>query len=317
MNTEMTDLLLTSAIEWHVRLRDGDDATWEAFAEWLGEDARNARAYDEVERMDHLIFPLLSAVKKGTEEKALHVSAPPRRRFAVWIGGALAACLVAAVTIAPRFGSQRYEVATRAGEQRVVRLDAHTQVALNGDTRIVLDHDNPRFAALMHGQALFHVKHDADRPFLLEVGEDRIVDLGTVFDVVRDRAEVRVAVAEGRVEFRRAGGAVAVDAGQALSAPVGRQVQVSETETQAVGAWRQKRLLYAGTPLSQVAGDLARVLGVSIRVSSEIASRPVYGNFNLTGKLTEDMRQIEIALDVKLVRQGAGWLMGPSGRARS
>lgn len=312
MNTEAPDPFLARAIEWHVRLRDGDGDTWEAFAEWLAEDTRNVEAYDKVEALDARIEPLLPEVNEHVP--ANDVGAPPHRKALAWIGGALAASIAAGVLVVPHLGSDRYEIATAAGEQRSVRIDAETQLTLNGDTKITLDRKDLRFAALEHGQAIFQVRHDEKRPFVLEVGKDRVVDLGTVFDVVHDGTETRVAVAEGKVSFERSGREVTLDAGQALATVAGK-VRVSTTSADAVGAWRQKRFLYSGAPLSQVAADLARTLGISIKVEPSIARRPITGNVSVTGVAAEDIRRVELALDVRLERQGNTWVMKPSGRA--
>lgn len=317
MTIDGRDQLLTRAIEWHVRLRDGDDATWDAFAAWIEEDPRHAAAYDRIESLDQAIEPLLPALAAMDRAEPIDDEAPSsRRRFGLWAGGALAASVVAGLFVAPQFGSRRYEVETAAGERRDVRLDAGTEVVLNGATRLVLDRRDPRYAALIYGQALFNVRHDATKPFVLDVGEARIVDLGTVFDVVRDRADLRVAVAEGRVRYAAPGRAVALDAGQALLASRDGTARISPVSADAVGAWRRRRLLYSSAPLSQVARDIARILGVPIRVAPEIAGRPVSGNLTLAGASPADIRRIGIALDVTLTAEGDGWLMGPPGSAR-
>ena len=62
MSLDTPDRVRARAIEWHIRLRDGDDATWEAFAEWIAADPRHASAYDQVEAADHALDPLLPEV---------------------------------------------------------------------------------------------------------------------------------------------------------------------------------------------------------------------------------------------------------------
>ncbi|NIJ35707.1 transmembrane sensor [Sphingopyxis panaciterrae] len=316
MSIEMQDPIIENAIAWHVRLRDGDDAAWEAFADWMAADPRHAAAYDRVEALDERIDPLLAALGEGqpaNDVDPLPLPAPaPRRRFLLWTGGALAASIAAVLTLTPSFTSPRYEVATAAGERRQVQLDEGTDIALNGATKLLLDRDNPRAAALVEGQALFRVRHDDERPFVLAVGEVRIVDLGTIFDVTRERDQIRVAVSEGKVEYRAAGKTVALVAGQSLVATNGGDVTVSDTPVEAVGSWQNRRYLYSGAPLSRVAADLSRAQGIAIRVDPALAGRLFSGNVQIEGSGEAELRRLAIALDVKLERSGQGWVMGPS-----
>ncbi|HEX7854415.1 MAG TPA: FecR domain-containing protein [Sphingobium sp.] len=316
----MQDPILSRAIEWHVRLRDGADEAWEAFAQWLSDDPRHPAAYDEVARMDEQIEPFLPELAYREPEPAQPANDVmplqlTRRRFGLWVSGAIAASIAAVLVIGSQLGSQTYEIATGVGETRVVQIDATTTIALNGATKLLLDHKNPRFASLLTGQALFHVRHDADKRFVLEVGQERVIDVGTVFDVVRSDVGTRVAVAEGSVEYRGKQQTVPLNAGEALLAPRDGDLQVSRTTAAAVGAWRENRLIYSGAPLTQVATDLSRSMGLSIRVHKAIANRPFSGNLIIGGEAPEVMRRLAIALDVRMVRQGNGWLMVPADRA--
>lgn len=312
MSIEMQDPIIERAIAWHVRLRDGDDEAWEAFAEWVAADPRHAEAYERIEALDDRIAPLLASLGEGQPANDVEPLPAPRRRFLLWTGGALAASIAAALTLTSSFTSPRYEVATAAGERRQVQLDEGTDIALNGATKLVLDRDNPRMAALVEGQALFRVRHDDDRPFVLAVGEVRIVDLGTIFDVTREKGEIRVAVSEGKVEYRAADKIVALVAGQSLVATNEGDVAVSDTPIETVGSWQNRRYLYSGAPLSRVAADLSRALGIPIRVDPALAGRSFSGNLQIEGSGEAELRRLAVALDVKLEQSGQGWVMGPS-----
>src|SRR5579864_4699189 len=63
MAPETQNTLRSRAIEWHVRLRDGDDATWDAFTDWLAQDPHHREAYDAIEAIDLAIEPLLPKLR--------------------------------------------------------------------------------------------------------------------------------------------------------------------------------------------------------------------------------------------------------------
>lgn len=315
MAPEAQDSVRARAIEWHIRLRDGDGEVWDAFADWLAEDPHHAQVYDEIERTDLAIDPLLADVTfreaANDTDGPLETPARPVRRWGL-VGGALAASIAVAVVLAPQLASDRYEVATRAGERHMVALDPATQVILNGSTRMTFDRNDARFASLAEGEALFRVRHDDANPFRLEVGDNIVEDAGTVFNVVHEGGEVRVAVAEGRVVYNPKGNAIALDAGQALVDRAGSDtVRVTHVPVDAVGSWQDGRLVYSNAPLSRVAADLGRALGIRIAVAPTIANRPFSGAIALDGSGPEQLERLKPALNVALETGPDGWTMKP------
>ena len=224
----------------------------------------------------------------------------------------MAAGLAALAIASPWMLSSRYDVVTRPGEQRVVTLDAGTQATLNGATHVIFDHKDPRFASLVAGEALFQVRHDAGRPFILGVGGRRIQDIGTLFDVVRDTAQVRIAVAEGEVLYDPSHEAIKLSAGEALTAPLSQgPASITSTSAGEVGGWREGRLAYVGEPLSRVAAELSRALGVRIRVAPSLAGRPFSGALIFDRSHPEELRRLAPALNVALGATPDGWIMKP------
>lgn len=311
MPSESPDSIEARAIEWHIRLRDGDDAIWEGFAEWLAEDPRHAAAYDAIEQADLAIEPLLSHVV--IREAANDVEERPAHGGWRWAlaGGGLAASAAAALLLLPQAESSRYEVATRPGERQVVQLDPATRVTLNGATRMTFDRKDPRFASLAGGEALFQVRHDSARPFRLEVGSNIVEDAGTVFNVVHETGEVRVAVAEGKVVYNPGRGAVPLEAGQALVDRQNSDVDVTRIPVERVGSWKTGSLPYSAAPLSRVAADLSRAMDVRITVAPDLADRPFSGTIALDGSGPEQLRRLQLALNVRLEKGPDGWIMKP------
>lgn len=319
MPAETPDSIDARAIEWHIRLRDGDDAIWEGFAEWLAEDPRHTAAYDAIEQADLALEPLLQhvVVREAANDAEEQPAAPVRRgwRWAV-AGGAVAASAAAAVLMLPQAESSRYEVATRPGQRQVVQLDPATQVTLNGATRMTFDRKDPRFASLAKGEALFQVRHDSARPFRLEVGDNVVEDVGTVFNVVRETGEVRVAVAEGKVVYNPGRDAVSLDAGQALvDRDASDVVDVTRIPVERVGSWKSGSLVYSAAPLSQVAADLSRAMDVPVTTAHGIADRPFSGTIALDGSGPDQLRRLQLALNVRLEKEAGGWIMKPVGGA--
>jgi transmembrane sensor len=320
MQPESHDNVHARAIEWHIRLREGDDATWEAFAEWLAEDERHAAAYDLVEQDDLALEPLLPQVifREAANDPLELPSTPSPQRKWHWAlaGSGVAASVAAALWMMPLGNNATYEVATRPGEVRVVTLDRATEITLNGSTRMTFDRKNPRFASLEGGEAFFRVRHDAANPFRLMVGHDVVEDAGTQFNVVHAIGEVRVAVGEGKVIYNPSGAAIPLEAGQSLVDRADADVvRVGAVQADAVGGWRNRSLIYTAAPLSEVATDLGRALGVRIVAAPEIGARPFSGTIMLDGSGAEQLGRLGRVLDLRIERGPDGWVMKPTGSA--
>ena len=292
------------AIAWVVRVRDSDFDDWEAFEAWLGESPAHAEAYHRLAIEDRGLDDLLPAQPAPALVPVRHTS----RKWA-WpaAGAAVAALLVGVISVhTPMAGPQLYEVATRAGERRALVLDGGTSILLNGGSAILLDRRNARFAELKRGEALFTVRHDAARPFAVQVGKDRLVDVGTRFDVVRTQDEMRVAVAEGAVVYDPDGQKLTLAPGDMLrvSATVALRSKVAPDQ---VGGWRDGRFVYAGEPLSRVAEDLSRYAGARVEVSPDLAGQPFRGVISVADP--SKLEQLGPLFRARIQRTRDGWLI--------
>ncbi len=265
------------AIDWVIRQRDPAFDDWDAFTLWLEADTRHAEAYDVAAVAD------ADAADLPAQPVARAVARPSRR---IWLAGgaAAAAALVGIVGYgAVDRSPDLVRVATAAGERRTLTLADGSSIALNGDTRIAIDRDRPRFAALEQGEAMFRVVHDPADPFTVTVGGATVVDVGTVFDIVREAGSTRVAVSEGAVVYNPDAQNAHVAAGRQLQADdADATPRITAIVPALVGGWRTGQLVYDGAPLSTVVADIRRGTGTRITLASGLADRPFRGAL-LTG----------------------------------
>lgn len=304
----------SEAISWRIRLRDASTGDWEAFAAWLGQDQRNAAAYDEVALLDReLDGPLATMphppVEQFNDNRPSTVEG--NRRWLLAGAGTAVAAAVAAVVVVPVLispGNDYYEVATKAGERRAVAFGDNNRVLMNGASRLRLDRNDARFASLESGEATFQIKHDPKSPFILEVGTTKLVDVGTEFNVVRYPASHVVTVSEGAILYNPDREAVRLSAGQSLkSDDVERRILVATIDPSEVGSWQRGVLTYRAASLNDVASDLSRNLGKVVRVSPRLASRSFTGTIEIgrdEGQLFERLGKL---LGIESRRSADGW----------
>lgn len=305
--------LTRDAIAWTIRLREADSDAWRAFTQWLEASPHHLPAYEEAAALDSD----LAALPRVPRRPILAAdSSPPARsgghRRAV-LGWGIAAAFAAAVGYwSIPGGSDLYTVETAPGERRVVTLADGSSIQLNGSSRILLDRDEPRFSRLEHGEALFTVVHDDNSTFEVKVGEAVIRDLGTVFNVVREGGVVKVEVAEGAVAFDAPARAVELHEGGTLRWS-GGEVATGRREPAEIGAWGKGQLSYSSASIADVAADLARSTGVSVKVSPQVADRRFTGVITVGADHPQLFRRVSALLAVEARRSADGWVLAAEG----
>lgn len=292
------------AIGWVIRLREPAFDDWDGFTDWLEQDPRHNDAYERAALADEEAAEVLSAPPPRPILPVQGSRAPTRRLV---LGSVLAASLVAFFGFST-LRSSEYVIETAPGERRSVTLASGDRIDMNGGTRLVLDRDNVRFAELERGEALFTVGHDEARPFVVEAGDAVLHDVGTVFNVAHGDAGLDLAVSEGAVVFNPDRDAVLVRAGRALRTVKGAGPRLRDVPVTDVAGWRDGRLTYSDEPLSAVAADLSRNLGVDVTVAGN-AGRPFSGVILLGARDEALMRRLGPLLDVDVRRSGEGWTL--------
>ena len=304
-----TDRIEARAADWLIRHRDPAFDDWDGFADWLAEDPKHAVVYDAVASLDRDLEALPPVAKP---QGVIMPTAPRPLARRAWFGGAMAAALVAVIgvsTLNPSGDANRIE--TAAGEHRTIKLDDGSRIEINGGSVVEIDPDRPRFARLESGEAMFHVVHRDSDPFVVEAGGNRIVDLGTAFNVVRRERQTAVSVSEGIVLYNPDRDKVRLVAGKAIEARDGDRKPpiVQDIDVASVGGWRSGLLVYNGAPLVVVADDLKRTAGMDVRVAPGAADVSFRGALIIDKDRGRTIADLAALSGTKVQRQGDGWIL--------
>ena len=253
------------------------------FLRWLNQDPAHQVAYSEYEALWTSIGafagdPAIVAIRKEA------LAAAPRRGFFGWhTMGAIAASLAVFLMVGVLLmmsgevasptperqiaqGEASHLLQTAVGERSAVTLEDGSVVELNTDSRVVVDYVAGRRAVrLIRGQAMFEVAHDPSRPFVVEAAGQRIIALGTAFDVRVDLDGMRVTLIEGRVAVEPVGempqGARATRTlvpGEQLVARADQPIVVLPADVRQAVSWRTGRLSFSDEPLGEVVEEINR-----------------------------------------------------------
>ena len=310
-----TGSITDDAIAWHVRLQGpaADGALWAEFTAWMEADPAHADAYDAVAMADERLSDALASTETVIEplSPATNDNEPgvlPWYRGRAFL--AIAASLVLALFLSPAFfrSPGMETITTLPGETREIALADGSKIALNGGTTIAFDRKAERFARLESGEAIFTIKHDSARPFVVDTGDGTLRDVGTIFNVRQSADGLEVAVSEGSVQYQPGSDAVTLTPGKQLRVRRGtKKALVSAVDPATVGGWQQGRLSYRDAPLATIAVDLSRSLGTSVTISPDLAGRRFSGVIRVDRDEARLFRQLESLLGVRARHSAKGW----------
>ncbi|PEQ13696.1 hypothetical protein B2G71_05080 [Novosphingobium sp. PC22D] len=308
--------LMDAARAWMLRANDPAFTDWDGLTRWLEADPRHLPAYERALEEDAWAGELADAANRDAVHAPSESALPrraARRRPWVALGGAVAAAVVGVTvwTMAPDAPASNVYV-TALGEHRSIALSDGSRMEINGDSQVTYDPDTPRMVTLDRGEAVFEIRHDEANPFVVQAGKARLIDAGTVFNVVNDDGRFEVAVAEGAVIYDAGRQPVRLEPGDAL-VRMGRDgaIELRKADPANVGAWRDGLLQYDDATLTIVARDLSRTTGTPIAVSPVARDMHYSGTLAVEGPASDVFARIGPLLGVTFRKNGKGWEMTP------
>lgn len=309
---QIPDSTMDQAMQWHIRLQESDVATetWTDFAQWLDQDAMHNLAYDRVTATEHDLETWAEAQKTGTENLLPEPAndEPTRRSWFGYGAMGLAASLLLTIILWPQFsGPQFRTIATEPGQTEIVELEDGSRIEINGDSKVILNPDDPRYARLDHGEAIFYVEHDARNPFTVFSGNYELVDRGTIFNVQNTDQEFSVGVSEGAVLLKGEQKLVDIQAGKILTIAKDGSAALKNIEPANIGTWTKRQLIYDLVPIGTLIADVNRNMGMSITIDPSLSSQKFSGTIQMSDDRDQVIQQLEQLLDANAQDTERGW----------
>ncbi|MCT2398813.1 FecR family protein [Novosphingobium mangrovi (ex Huang et al. 2023)] len=296
------------AAEWIERRTGGEPFDETAFQAWLAADPGRQPVFDAMWR--HIMGSDMNAALRAYDKRGAS-----GRNLAV---GGLAALLVVAggykaTPSVELYFAQPREYAVAGEEVREIRLEDGTRLFLAGGADVKVRYTrHDRVVELGQGTIFAKVAHDEGRPFRVDTGEARIVDIGTSFEVLSKPGEIRVSVASGVVRFGRSGWFdKPIELIRRQSATLDRTglKRTADVSPDNVARWRSEWVEYKGTPLRQVIADLQTLSPLPIRIADEsLANKLVGGRIRLTDPVGQ-LQNLAIIYEFQVRRSDNGLIV--------
>ena len=179
---------------------------------------------------------------------------------------------------------------TAVGERLVVTLPDGSQVTLDTRSQLrVAWSKRERNVKLVRGQALFEVAKDRTRPFVVEARNQRLVAVGTAFDVRVEGRQMKVTMVEGTVRVEPATATLdgrttspspvrMLTAGEQLVVNAQSEDYIHRTNPDRATSWQRGQLIFDDTRLEDAVGELNRYSQTQI-----VLADPTLADLRLSG----------------------------------
>lgn len=260
---------------------------------WMNEDSDNEKLITQLALIYHAHKTQERIKHRDTEyafKKIQHkIRSKSRKLFIRRVGVAaslvigilgIGSLLIQFLNIKEKYAPSLITVQSNDNSRSQFTLPDGTEVHLN--SRSVLTYPsyyqgNERKVTLLEGEAYFKVAHNADRPFIVNVSDDRykIKVLGTEFNLqaYKEDKVIRTTLVEGSVQIDIAGrnAKTTLEPSQkAVYSLNTDQLQITTTNTDRETDWMFDRLVFRQTPIKEVLARLSRFYNVEFDVKNDI-----------------------------------------------
>lgn len=172
------------------------------------------------------------------------------------------------------------EVKTSKGKMYKIQLPDGTVVILNAESSLkfpVQFAKNVR-KVMVSGELYFDVKHDAQRPFIVESDYSTVEVLGTQFNV-KAYADFQneITLVSGKIQMQKDDRKFILVPGQQATLDLdNREFIIRNVDVQSYIAWANNRFLFDNTPLEEIMYDLEKWYGVNVFFESVAARKECF-----------------------------------------
>jgi transmembrane sensor len=282
--------------------------------QWLAEDPRHKAAFDRATALWQSTEGAESTLRSRT---FAWMSRVPRARF--WAPVLAGGAVFCGILVAAAYYLSDAKLVTGPGEQRTVELSDGTQVSLNANSRVLLQYDDRvRKVTLARGEALFDVAKQSARPFVVVIGERKVVAIGTSFLVRREESGApayAVTLVEGRVAVEPLSGPDVLPTAESVGLKLLRPGErlrfvgdapgaVDAPSIAKVTAWQHGQLIFEDTSLAEAAAEFNRYGAVKLVIDSPRIARLRVGGVFRIGDPSSFAQAMASAYQLRVVDQG-------------
>lgn len=308
------DLILSRVLSGHA---SADDLL--RLSEWLQADPKHREEFRRLKSYWDAEVAFSRSANPALTFERVRSEIRRRKSKRLWFALLPAAAVIALLLLIPFLfvgrsdGDERLYTYVSDKEKSEFYLRDSTLVILNKNSRLTYSeaYGKEKRQVWIDGEVYFDVTRNADKPFVVEMGDAFISVLGTVFVVKAPSGSDRITatLVEGSIRFEGENGQVTLSPNQRLTfdRTTGRVVDVSAVDTGAETAWKDDLLRYKSIAFPDLLKDLERIYHVRFEVENpkyRDSSVTVSGSFAKGQDVGQILSVIQRSLPFHWVREG-------------
>ncbi len=299
---------------------EANDKDKKLLLKWLKEKPEHMQEFDRLRSIakalsskpDMSRFDLENAISKfeeaiTTESKTIQFETKTKKTIWWRISSAAAVAIILLGLFFFKFNKPQIQVLAQADDvAKELTLADGTFALLSPNSQLTASEDfgSKHRKLTLKGEVYVKVKHDSEHPFIIEVNDVNITDIGTAFKVTADSlsGNVSVKVDEGIVQLDYAGKTQILHAGEfAFVRAKERQIQSGKTELKPLRKQIEGSLTFENTPLNIVVERLNSRYNVKFALESpELSQQCIYASFDDSMSVEEVTELLQAILNVKV-----------------
>ncbi|WP_167667836.1 FecR family protein [Mucilaginibacter gossypiicola] len=206
--------------------------------------------------------------------------------------------------------AEQNTITTPNGGQWQIKLPDGSQVWLNAASSLTFptsfSHGINRIVKLS-GEGYFEVAKDAEHPFIVISGDQRVEVLGTHFNIssYADEPSIKTTLLEGRVKVSLLGNVTPMflKPGE-QSVANGHQLDVKPVDTEEALAWRNGYFQFDDETVSSIMRKLSRWYDVDVRYEGNISDEGLNGRVSRNKNISQVIKALEATQTVHFRLEG-------------
>ena len=203
------------------------------------------------------------------------------------------------------------------GKTSEIMLPDGTNVFLNAGSRLVYpEHFKAKFREVfLYGEAYFQVKHDTRHPFVVQVNDLRINDLGTSFNVSAYPSDSRIetVLTEGKLSINQNNVGLFDQATELIPGQLAsfnrqtNQTIIKTVDVENYTLWTQGMMKFESADLNRIVKKLERFYNISFQFDDpKLGELKISGKLELKEDLNEVIERIAHTASVNIISKGDG-----------
>ena len=170
---------------------------------------------------------------------------------------------------------EQVEYTSEKGSVSTIHLTDGSAIWLSSSSWIkILKRSNGEMSAQMHGEAYFDLVPDRRRKFSIDMGNFKVKDIGTKFNIraYGDEAGIYTSLADGKIEFlsKSDQSLLSMKTGQYMTFDKeSKKMTVSEQDPTIASAWKNGKFVFIDKTLAEICHDLENWYNVKIIIDNK------------------------------------------------